>query len=132
MMPWGKIGIVALIALVAFGGTLLIVRDGPPPVDALELDDDGFRREDDGADLEVNEDDDGDDTGTGTRTGKQIATTDDGRDGTREGDTRTNGVGTGTGNSNGGARVGGGGGGGTDTGGGSISRGGSNSGGNST
>lgn len=118
-MRWGKIAIVALIALLAFGGTLLVVRDGPPPVDALELDDDAFRREDDGADLEVNEDGDGDDDrrdGTGTN---GADATDDGRDGTREGDTR-DGTGTGTGVSNVAAAATGGGGG-TDTGGGADS-----------
>jgi hypothetical protein len=106
VMRWWKMAMVGLVALIAFGGTLLIAQNGPTPVDALELDDDAARREDDGADLEVNEDDgddDGrDDTGepgqpgtAGTNT-RAADATDDRRDGTRDGDT-SHGRGTGTG-----------------------------------
>ena len=89
-MPWGKIAVVGLATLVALGLGLAVTQpwSGTRPVDALELDQ--AWKDDDAPDAEIgDDDDDGDDTGTRTGAGARDASrTDDGRDGTREGDTR--------------------------------------------
>ncbi|HEX6332327.1 MAG TPA: hypothetical protein VF129_13725 [Actinomycetota bacterium] len=89
-MPWGKIAVVGLATLVTLGLGLVATQPwkGPNPVDALELDQ--AWKDGDAPDGEIgDDDDDGDDTGTRTRGGARDASrTDDGRDGTREGDTR--------------------------------------------
>ncbi|MGZ8600520.1 MAG: hypothetical protein ACXWX6_10020 [Actinomycetota bacterium] len=100
-MRWGKMAVIGLTVLVGLGVGMVVAQPwgDPTVVDALELDDEA-RREDDAPDGEVRDDDD-DDAGTGTRTDggrSRDAATDDGRDGTREGDT-SNGRGTGTGDS---------------------------------
>jgi hypothetical protein len=108
-MRWGKIAVLALTGIVGLGLGLIVAQpwSGPTAVDALELDDqtgvdDEAKREDDALGPEVSDDDDGDDDGTGTGTpngGAGVASaTDDGRDGTRDGDTRDR-RGTGTGDS---------------------------------
>jgi hypothetical protein len=115
--------VLGLTVVVGLGMGLLIAQpwDGPTVVDALELDDEAALRDDDAPDGEVRDDDGDDDrNGPGSRDGstreRAADATDDRRDGTRDGDT-SHGRGTGTGNSRDGGA-------GTDaaTGGGSVSR----------
>ena len=102
-MRWGRLAVAGLAALVGLGLGLIVAEpwQGPTAVGAVELRDDEAWREEDAADVEVRDDngDDGDPPRTlardgGAGAGAATATT-DGRDGTREGDTRGSG-GTGT------------------------------------
>jgi hypothetical protein len=116
-MRWGKVAVLLFTGVVGLGLGLVVAEpwDAPTRVDALELDDEAWR-EDDASDGEVRDDDGDDDDGTRTNGGggNAAAATDDGRDGTRDGDT-SHGRGTGTGVDNSDAAVAGGG---TDDGGG--------------
>jgi hypothetical protein len=96
-MRWGRIAVLLFTGVVGLALGLIVAEpwDGPTRVDAVQLDDDvQGRREDDAFDGEVRDDDDDDDDDTGRR--RAAAATDDGRDGTRDGDTSGN-RGTGTG-----------------------------------
>jgi magnesium chelatase subunit D len=106
-MRWGRMAVLLFTGVLGLGLGLVVGQpwEGPTRVDALELDDEA-RREEDAFDAEVRDDGDDDDdgTGAGNRNGggaNAAAATDDGRDGTRDGDT-SHGRGTGTGNSGGG------------------------------
>jgi hypothetical protein len=107
IMRWGKMAVLGLAVLVGLGLGVVVAQpwDGPTVVDALELEDEA-RRDDDASDDEVRDDDD-DGSEPRSREGDRNAAvaTDDGRDGTPDGDTNggdTNG-GRGTGTRNTGA-----------------------------
>src|SRR5688500_7455393 len=98
-MRWGRIAVLLFTGVVGLGLGLVVAEpwDAPTRVDALELDDE-VRREDESPDGEVRDDDGDDDEGTRGGNGgggNAAAATDDGRDGTRDGDT-SHGRGTGT------------------------------------
>ena len=121
-MRWGRILVLVVTGLVGLGVGLFVAEPwgGGRSVDAIELDE--AWREDDAGEAGMPDVDDDDGTGNGARTGggatddgrdgtrdgdthngKNTGTagggTDDGRDGTRDGDTRVGGGGTGTGDS---------------------------------